>query len=175
MPIFHVVTGLIWLFVLVRFVIPLPWSLAARGVAALVLLLGSQHHLLARRFYGAAFSPEVPRPLGMLANTLFGTLLLLATFQVMLDLLTLASSLLHGSYLAPPQAAAACDRGGACPVPVQISLRRYRRNAYSGVSACGAGMESSSCDPDAGAAGKPYPRILGPGGICLRNGHPKSY
>lgn len=105
MPIFHVVTGLIWLFVLVRFVIPLPLSLAARGVAALVLLLGSQHHLLARRFYGAAFSPEVPRPLGMLANTLFGTLLLLATFQVMLDLLTLASSLLHGSYLAPPQAA----------------------------------------------------------------------
>lgn len=102
MPLFHVATGLLWLFVLLRFLIPLPWDPLGLFLAALVLLIGSQHHLLARRFFGAAFSPEVPRPLGMLANVLFGTLLLLATFQAALDLCVLAGSILRGELFAPP-------------------------------------------------------------------------
>jgi predicted MPP superfamily phosphohydrolase/uncharacterized protein YhhL (DUF1145 family) len=102
MPLFHIVTALLWLFVLLRFLIPLPWNPGAMFVVALILLVGSQHHLLSRRLFGSTFSPEMPRALGIVANVLFGTLLLLATFQTALDLLVLAGSLLTGTYLAPP-------------------------------------------------------------------------
>ena len=105
MPIFHLMTGLLWLFVVLRFLVPMPWNPALTVVLALVLLAGSQHHYLSRFISGSPFSPEVPRPLGMLANALFGTLLLLFTFQAGLDLLTLAVSLLKGSLLAPPPGA----------------------------------------------------------------------
>ena len=102
MPLFHIVTALLWLFVLLRFLIPLPWNPGAMFVVALILLVGSQHHLLSRRLFGSTFSPEMPRLLGIIANVLFGTLLLLATFQSALDLLVLAGSLLTGTDLAPP-------------------------------------------------------------------------
>lgn len=104
MPIFHLLTGLLWLYVLLRFLVPLalnPWLL---GLIGFVLLLGSQHHFLTRWFFGRSFSPEVPRPLGMLANALFGTLILLFAFQLALDLLFLAGSLLKGGLLTPPHA-----------------------------------------------------------------------
>lgn len=105
MLIFQVATGLLWLYVVVRFLLPLPLSPLPMLLLGLLLLIGSQHHFLIRRLRGPMVSPEMPRPLGMLANVLFGTLLLLATFQTGLDLLVLAISLLKGSYLAPPVAA----------------------------------------------------------------------
>jgi predicted MPP superfamily phosphohydrolase len=102
MLIFQLTTGLLWLFVVVRFLLPLRLAPGPTAVAALLLLLASQHHFLIRRLRGAAFAAEMPRPLGMLLNALFGTLLLLAVFQAALDLLTLAGFLLGGSLLAPP-------------------------------------------------------------------------
>lgn len=104
MPLFHVVTGLMWLFVLVRFLVPLRWNLALLTVVALVLLMGAQHHFLSRYIFGSTFSPETPRAFGLVANVLFGTVLLLATFQAGLDLLTVTASLLQGAYQPPPAA-----------------------------------------------------------------------
>jgi predicted MPP superfamily phosphohydrolase len=102
MPVFHLLSLLLWLFVVLRFLIPLSWNPAATLFFALVMLVGSQHHYLSRRLFGSTFSPEMPRPLGIVANVLFGTLLLIATFQAALDILVLVSSLLTGSELAPP-------------------------------------------------------------------------
>ncbi len=99
---FPVVTGTMWLFVVLRFLLPLPWEPGVIFLLALILFVGSQHHFLSRYLFGSSFSPEMPRAVGIVANALFGTVLLLATFQAMLDLLTLARSLLSGAYLAPP-------------------------------------------------------------------------
>ena len=76
MAIFHLITTLLWLFVLLRYLVPLALGSGATILVGLVLLLASQQHLLIRQFRGSAFSPELPRPLGMLANAMFGTLLL---------------------------------------------------------------------------------------------------
>lgn len=102
MAIFHLVTTGLWLFVLLRFLIPLSLSPGATIAFGLLMLLASQQHLLIRRFRGSAFSPELPRPLGILANALFGTFLLLTTFQVGVELLALVLYLLTGDYLFPP-------------------------------------------------------------------------
>lgn len=102
MPIFHIATGLLWLYVAARFLYPLPLHPAFRLAAGLLLLAASQHHFLTRYFRGTSFSPEVPRPLGMLANALFGTLLLLFVFQIALDGMLVAASVLKGSCLTAP-------------------------------------------------------------------------
>lgn len=102
MAIFHVITTGLWLFLLLRFLVPLSLSPGITTVLSLVLLLASQQHFLIRRFRGSAFSPELPRPLGMLGNGLFGTLLLLTTFQIAMELVAALLYLLKGAYLLPP-------------------------------------------------------------------------
>lgn len=102
MAIFHLVTTCLWLFVLLRFLVPLSLNPSVTIVLGLVLLLASQQHLLIRRFRGSPFSPELPRPLGILANALFGTFLLLITFQVAIELIAVLIFLLKGDYLFPP-------------------------------------------------------------------------
>lgn len=102
MAIFHLITTLLWLFVLLRYLVPLALGSGTTILVGLVLLLASQQHLLIRQFRGSAFSPELPRPLGMLANAMFGTLLLLTSFQIALELLSLFTYLLKGAYLLPP-------------------------------------------------------------------------
>jgi uncharacterized protein len=102
MAIFHLVTTLLWLFVLVRFLVPLSLGPVATIILGLIMLLASQQHHLIRRFRGSAFSPELPRPLGMLANALFGTLLLLSTFQLAIELVALVKFLLKIDFLVVP-------------------------------------------------------------------------
>ncbi len=97
MPIFHIATGLLWLFVAARFLLPLPLHPGLRVVFGVLLLIASQHHFLTRYFRGTSFSPEVPRPIGMMANVLFGTLLLLFVFQISLDGLFVVVSMFKGS------------------------------------------------------------------------------
>lgn len=104
MAIFHLATALLWLFVVIRFLWPLPWSLELTAATAFILLLGSQHHFLTRKLRGSMFSPEMPRAYVILANGLFGTLLLLGAFQAALDLLCLALSWTSGWTLAPSTA-----------------------------------------------------------------------
>lgn len=99
---FHAIAAAFWLFVVGRFLIPLSWSPGATVIVALALLLASQYHLLSRLFFGSMFSPEFPRGVVIIANTLFGTLLLLTALQALLDLIFLAVSLLQGAYHGPP-------------------------------------------------------------------------
>ncbi|OLP59869.1 metallophosphoesterase [Xaviernesmea oryzae] len=86
---FHFVLGLPWLVVVFRFLLPLPWILPVKIVLAGLFLVASQHLLIARLTSGSVFAPEYPRPLIILMTMLFGSMVLLAVFQLALDLLSL--------------------------------------------------------------------------------------
>lgn len=92
---FHVMFSLPCLYVLVRFLWPLPWRPSRRIAAGLALALASQYHLYCRFSSGSVFSPEMPRSVIILFNGAYGAILLLALLQLMLDLATLAAVLVR--------------------------------------------------------------------------------
>ena len=99
---FHVMFSLPCLYVIVRFIWPLPWRPSRRIVAAVVLALVSQYHLYCRFSSGSVFSPEMPRSVIILFNWAFGAIVLLALLQLMLDLATLVAVLVRRRRLAIP-------------------------------------------------------------------------
>ncbi|KQS72232.1 metallophosphoesterase [Rhizobium sp. Leaf371] len=99
---FHLIFGLPWLVVLVRFIQPLPWLWSAKAALAILLLLASQYHLFSRISSGSVFSPEFPRWLVIGFNLLFGAIILLAVLQIALDLVSLGLALVKGHWIAVP-------------------------------------------------------------------------
>ncbi|MDQ0564138.1 putative MPP superfamily phosphohydrolase [Rhizobium mesoamericanum] len=100
---FHLVLGLPWLVVVIRFIQPLPWIWPAKAMLAGVLLIASQHLVFNRISSGSIFAPEYPRPLIVAFNFLFGATVLLAVFQIALDVLSLIPLLLNGHFpVVPP-------------------------------------------------------------------------
>jgi uncharacterized protein len=99
---FHLVFGLPWLFVTLRFIQPLPWSLSAKILLAGVLLIASQYHLVSRISSGSVFSPEFPRPLILAFNVVFGAIVLLAVFQLAVDLGALLLAAVKGRFSTVP-------------------------------------------------------------------------
>ena len=97
---FHLMFALPCLFVISRFLWPLPWSLRARLAAAIVLLLASQYHLYSRLSSGSVFSPEFPQALVIAFNWAFSVILLLALLQLALDVATILASLVRWRRLA---------------------------------------------------------------------------
>lgn len=94
----HLIFSTPCLYVLARFVAPLPWPLAIRVALGAVMLVASQYHLWCRLSSGSVFSPEFPRPLVLLFNWAFGAILLLAVFQLAIDVAALAlGTVRHGS------------------------------------------------------------------------------
>lgn len=83
---FHLMFSLPCLVVLVRWLWPLPVSARSKLASAVVLLLASQYHLWSRLSSGSVFSPEFPKFLVIVFNWAFGAILLLAVFQLLLDL-----------------------------------------------------------------------------------------
>jgi predicted MPP superfamily phosphohydrolase len=92
---FHLMFSLPGLYVIDRFLYPLPWPLAVRIVLAVVVLLASQYHLFSRLSSGSPFSPEMPRPLIIALNWAFAAVVLLAVFQILADVATLLAMLLQ--------------------------------------------------------------------------------
>ncbi|WP_306391858.1 metallophosphoesterase [Telluria beijingensis] len=90
---FHLMFSLPCLVVLVRWLWPLPVSGRTRLAGAVVLLLASQYHLWSRLSSGSVFSPEFPKFVVILFNWAFGAILLLAVFQLLLDVGALAVAL----------------------------------------------------------------------------------
>ena len=88
---FHLVFGLPWLYVITRFIWPLPWGSPVKIAVSLLLLIASQYHFWSRLSSGSVFTPEFPRPVVMLFNWVFGAIVLLAVFQLVLDLGMLVS------------------------------------------------------------------------------------
>ncbi len=101
---FHVILGIPWLVVLLRFLLPLPWIWPAKALVAGLLLIASQQVFLNRLSSGSVFAPEYPRPFIILLNFLFGGTVLLAVFQLALDAVSLAAALVLGHFpLVPPE------------------------------------------------------------------------
>ncbi|SIT02661.1 metallophosphoesterase [Achromobacter sp. MFA1 R4] len=82
---FHVITGLIALYVIWRFVWPLHWPAAGRMLLAVLVLLSAEHHLITRNFFGTMASPEVPAAVLMALGAAFGAVILLALFLFIRD------------------------------------------------------------------------------------------
>jgi predicted MPP superfamily phosphohydrolase len=101
---FTIIFGLPWLLVVVRYILPLPWPWSVKALLAGVLLIASQYHLFSRLSSGSIFSPEFPRPLIIAFNVLFGSIILLAVFQIALDAICLALALVEGHLIYIPSA-----------------------------------------------------------------------
>jgi len=90
---FHLMFTLPWLYVVIRTVAPLPWMMTVKVAVAVGLLMAAQFHFWSRLSSGSVFNPEFPRPLVILFNWVFGAIVLLAAFQIVLDLAGLAAML----------------------------------------------------------------------------------
>ena len=81
------VTGAIWLYVLWRFVWPLPIGPTARVLLGLVLLLAAEYHWVTGRYFGTLASPELPQWILIILAWAFGTVLLLGMLILLRDVL----------------------------------------------------------------------------------------
>lgn len=86
---FHLFTLLLTVFVIIRFIWPLKLHRAVNSFVCTILLICSQHHLLWRLAFGSMFSPEVPRPLIIFVNIIYPAILILAVFQLVLEVVLL--------------------------------------------------------------------------------------
>ena len=92
---FHLAKALLCLYVVLRFLLPLPWPRWAKGTIAVVLMVVFQHSLISRIVFGTMFSPEVPRMTMIIVNWMAGMILLLGIFQLVLDLVALVTAALR--------------------------------------------------------------------------------
>lgn len=83
---FQIIFTLPCVYVLTRWLWPLPWPLAAQAAVALTLLIASQFHYWSRLSSGSMFAPEFPRPIVIAFNWLFWAIPLLMLFQAAVDL-----------------------------------------------------------------------------------------
>ncbi|HUH40304.1 MAG TPA: metallophosphoesterase [Castellaniella sp.] len=83
------ITGAIWLYVVLRFIWPLPGGPVTRIALALLILLVSQYHQVVRRYFGSLASPELPQEVLILVSWAFGAFLLLALLLLLRDVLGL--------------------------------------------------------------------------------------
>lgn len=93
--IFHLIFATPCLLVIVRWLWPLALPFWAKGGIAVLLLMASQYHFWSRLSSGSVFAPEFPRTVVILFNWAFGAIVLLAVFQILLDLGTLVTMLMR--------------------------------------------------------------------------------
>lgn len=103
-PIFNVVFAVPALFVLARWLWPLPLPIWAKIPAGVLMLAASQFHLWSRLSSGSVFAPEFPRMVVILFNWAFGALVLLAVFQLVIDLGALLTMLVRREVIREPAA-----------------------------------------------------------------------
>lgn len=123
---FHAMFSMPCLYVIVRYIWPMPWTLSAKIAAALVLLLASQYHLYAKFSSGSVFSPEFPRLFVVFFNWAFGAILLLAFLQIVVDLGSLLTLLLRRHMFSIPSGLRYGIGAAACllaAVGVQQAMR----------------------------------------------------
>ena len=91
----HLIVGLIFIFVVFRFVFPLKISFKGKIAITLLLLVFSQQHLVNRLFFGTLASPELPAVVLAVQGGMFSTFLLLAVFVLLRDLIALIARLAY--------------------------------------------------------------------------------
>ncbi|MGK3143567.1 metallophosphoesterase [Pantoea sp. C2G6] len=99
---FHLIFSLPSWYVIARVIIPLSLPLLVKILLSTLVLLASQYLLVSRFTSGGIFSAEMPRLVIILFNWAFGTVLLLAFAQIVMDAVLLIALLLrHPLELAP--------------------------------------------------------------------------
>jgi len=98
----HIFFALPCAYLLLRWLWPLSIPVVAKIGLAIFLLVGSQYHLWSRLSSGSIFDPEFPREVVILFNWAFGAILILAVFQLVLDLGLLGTGLLRRRVTAAP-------------------------------------------------------------------------
>lgn len=93
---FHIYLTIAYLYVLVRFVYPLPLSWMSRGLIGFVLLVASKYHLLSVLFYGNMWSPELPFAVVLVLGWLFCSFVLLFVFTLVTDVVSLLVRIIGG-------------------------------------------------------------------------------
>lgn len=83
---FHVVSGLIGLYLVWRYVWRLRTSVPVRVVLSGLLMMFILHHWLVSRRFGSMASPEIPGELIMVLGAVFGGLILFACMMLLRDL-----------------------------------------------------------------------------------------
>lgn len=107
---FHTLTTLALLYVLLRFVWPLPWHWLLRLGLGLALGFVAKFHHISLQLYGNMFAPEWPQPLAVLAGWGFGFFVLLMLLTAAFDLALLLRRILQACGLVRAQAAPAHGR-----------------------------------------------------------------
>ncbi|KQT32118.1 metallophosphoesterase [Sphingomonas sp. Leaf412] len=102
---FHLFFAVPCLLVLARWLWPLALTPGVKVAVAVALLVASQFHLWSRLSSGSVFDPEMPRGVVILFNWAFGAILLLAAFQIALDLATLATMAVRRGAVTVPDGA----------------------------------------------------------------------
>lgn len=84
---FHINVAIASLYLLFRFVFPLPVSAKWRVCMGVLLVTASQYHLIQKAVFGTMFSPEMPRWAVIIAGWAFCSFVLLFIFMLLLDVL----------------------------------------------------------------------------------------
>lgn len=79
------ITGAVWLYLLARFVWPLPVGPGWRLLLAMVLFLVAESHWVTARYFGTLASPELPQWVMIAVGWAFGAFLLLAILILLRD------------------------------------------------------------------------------------------
>ncbi len=77
---------------------PLAVPLWVKGILAVLLLVGSQYHLVSRLSSGSVLSPEFPRPIVILFTWAFGAIAFLAVLLVALGAVKVPMTLVRGEH-----------------------------------------------------------------------------
>ncbi|HEX7387692.1 MAG TPA: metallophosphoesterase [Castellaniella sp.] len=80
-----IVMGAVWLYVIWRFVWPLPIGAGGRVLLALVLFLAAEYHWVTGRYFGTLASPELPQAVLLVLAWAFGAFLLLGMLVLLRD------------------------------------------------------------------------------------------
>jgi predicted MPP superfamily phosphohydrolase len=91
----HIIEAALFFYLLFRLVMLLPARRPLKAVAAFILLLVTQQHLLIRLFFGSLSSPELPRPILMTQSLLLVSCLLLFLTVLLRDALLLVRGVLR--------------------------------------------------------------------------------
>lgn len=99
---FHLFKALLCLYVVTRFLWPMPWPKWLKALIAVTLMVVFQHSLISRLVFGTMFSPEVPRVMMIAVNWLAGSVLFLAILQLAIDLIALVTAMIRRRLIRVP-------------------------------------------------------------------------
>ncbi|MDL2267653.1 metallophosphoesterase [Desulfovibrio sp. OttesenSCG-928-G15] len=118
----HAMTGVLFAYLLIRFVLPSRLGAKGKVVLALVLFVASQEHLF-NRLFGGLSSPELPAPVLMVQGWLFISAILLFLFVLARDIVRLIKRFLPQKLFSglPGGGTAASQSGG----PASESRRAF--------------------------------------------------